>query len=94
MIFSLIGTIFPITLIVQAENLPSYYEQTQSEREKALLSARDFAYKYLKNSSEEQLWKNKFPYISEEKFFYTENDEIPSYIEFKISTNYCFNKTK
>lgn len=87
MILSLIGSIFPITPIVQAESLPSYYERAPSEREKALLSARDFAYQYLKNSSEEPLWKNKFPYISGEKFFYTANDEIPSYIEFKVSTS-------
>lgn len=72
---------------VSGENLPSYYERTPSEREKALLSARDFAYQYLKNSSEEPFWKNKFPYISGEKFFYTANDDIPSYIEFKISTS-------
>ncbi len=76
-IVSLIGTLSSFSLnhtipSVSAQELASnYYERIQSEREKTLILARDFAYQYLQNSQEEPLWKNKFPYISYEKFFYT-----------------------
>lgn len=76
-IVSLIGTLSPFSLsyiipsVSAQESVLNYYERTQSEREKALIQARDFAYQYLQNSQEEPLWKNKFPYVSNEKFFYT-----------------------
>ena len=75
------------SLSAESADVDNYYTRIPSQREKALLSARDFAYEYLNNSREEPLWKDKSPYISSEKFFYTANDEIPSYIEFKVSTD-------
>lgn len=83
----LLGNILPVFPNVYTQTLSSYYERTPSQREKALLSARDLVYEYLRNSNEEPAWKDKYPFVSSEKFFYTANDEIPSYIEFKISTS-------
>lgn len=83
----MLGNILPVFPNVYTQTLSSYYERTPSQREKALLSARDLVYEYLRNSNEEPAWKDKYPFVSSEKFFYTANDEIPSYIEFKISTS-------
>lgn len=92
-ISALCATFVPVSsLSAESADVDNYYTRIPSQREKALLSARDFAYEYLNNSREEPLWKDKSPYISSEKFFYTVNDEISSYIadEYELKGYYLW----
>lgn len=85
---SIMGVMFPLSPTALAQtDVPTYYEKTTADRERDISLARDFANEYLKNSSEEPAWKGKKPYIASEKFFYTANDAVPSYVEFKVSAS-------
>lgn len=48
---------------------------------------KELAEKYIKNSLDDELWKNNNPQITKETFFYTDNEKKASYIEFKVSCN-------
>lgn len=48
--------------------------------------AENLALQYIENSLEDESWKNNNPKISWEwKYFYTDDEKKPSYVEFKIS---------
>ena len=50
--------------------------------------AENLAKQYIENSLEDENWEEKNPYINWEwKYFYTDDEKNPSYIEFKISCN-------
>jgi hypothetical protein len=57
--------------------------------EKAL----SLANQYIENSLEDEFWKDNNPRIEEEgKYFYTDDENNPSYIEFQVTcdnTEYC-----
>lgn len=48
--------------------------------------AENLALQYIKNSIEDESWKDNNPHINWEwKYFYTDDEKNPSYIEFKVS---------
>ncbi|NDK07693.1 hypothetical protein EOM39_00430 [Candidatus Gracilibacteria bacterium] len=74
-----------ITIVVNPISL--IYAKTKITYQKA----EGLALQYIKNSIDDENWKNNNPKIEGEgKYFYNDNENNPGYIEFKVS---CDNNT-